>query len=227
VLNSPGNPTGALLSEAEAQKLAREAGRLGLWVVIDLCYERLIYDGVPHNLPRIFGEAMRDRLVLAGSTSKSYAMTGWRCGWLAGPKSVASGANALQSHETSNVSSITQRAAVAALTGSQTCVDDMLAEYKRRRDQVIAWLRAESRIRCAVPQGAFYVFPDITEFLDPRRVRTSMDFADGLLRDEHVVTTAGEAFDAPGFIRLSYATSLERLQEGLTRLLRFARAAAA
>jgi aspartate aminotransferase len=149
VLNSPGNPTGALLSEAEAQKLAREAGRLGLWVVIDLCYERLIYDGVPHNLPRIFGEAMRDRLVLAGSTSKSYAMTGWRCGWLAGPKSVASGANALQSHETSNVSSITQRAAVAALTGSQTCVDDMLAEYKQRRDQVLAWLRAESRI--AVP----------------------------------------------------------------------------
>lgn len=227
VINSPGNPTGALLSEAEAQKLAREAGRLGLWIVIDLCYERLIYDGVAHNLPRICGDAMRDRLVLAGSTSKSYAMTGWRCGWLAGPKAVASGANALQSHETSNVSSITQRAAVAALTGPQTCVDDMLAEYKKRRDQVIAWLRAESRIRCAVPQGAFYVFPDITEFLDPRRVRTSMDFADGLLRDEHVVTTAGEAFDAPGFVRLSYATSLERLQEGITRLLRFARAAAA
>jgi aspartate aminotransferase len=227
VLNSPGNPTGALLSEAEAQRLAREAGRLGLWVVIDLCYERLIYDGVAHNLPRIFGEAMRDRLVLAGSTSKSYAMTGWRCGWLAGPKAVASGANALQSHETSNVSSITQRAAVAALTGPQTCVDDMLAEYKQRRDQVLTWLAAEPRIRCAVPQGAFYVFPDVSDFLDPARVRTSMDFADGLLRDEHVVTTAGEAFDAPGFVRLSYATSLERLQEGITRLLRFARAAAA
>jgi len=227
VLNSPGNPTGALLSEAEAQTLAREAGRLGLWVVIDLCYERLIYDGVAHNLPRIFGEAMRDRLVLAGSTSKSYAMTGWRCGWLAGPKAVASGANALQSHETSNVNSITQRAAVAALTGSQTCVDDMLTEYKQRRDQVLTWLAAEPRIRCAVPQGAFYVFPDISDFLDPARVRTSMDFADGLLRDEHVVTTAGEAFDAPGFIRLSYATSLDRLHEGLTRLLRYARAAAA
>src|SRR6185295_18187250 len=100
--------------------------------VIDLCYERLIYDGVPHNLPRIFGDAMRDRLVLAGSTSKSYAMTGWRCGWLAGPKSIAGAANALQSHETSNVSSITQRAAVAALTGSQDCVTEMLAEYKKR-----------------------------------------------------------------------------------------------
>ncbi|HEX5071440.1 MAG TPA: pyridoxal phosphate-dependent aminotransferase [Vicinamibacterales bacterium] len=227
LLNSPGNPTGALLSEAEAAKLAREAGRLGLWVVIDLCYERLIYDGVPHNLPRIFGDAMRDRLVLAGSMSKSYAMTGWRCGWLAAAKPVASGANALQSHETSNVSSITQRAAVAALTGSQACVDEMLTEYKRRRDQVIAWLAAEPRIRCAVPQGAFYVFPDITDVLHPARLRTSVDFADGLLRDEHVVTTAGEAFDAPGFVRLSYANSLERLHEGVTRLLRFARAAAA
>jgi aspartate aminotransferase len=227
VLNSPGNPTGALLSEAEAQKLAKEADRLGLWVVIDLCYERLIYDGVPHNLPKAFGDVMRERLVLAGSMSKTYAMTGWRCGWIAGPRAVAGAANALQSHETSNVNSITQRAAIAALTGSQDCVAEMLAEYKTRRDRVIGWLAAEPRIRCAVPQGAFYVFPDISEFLAPGKVRTSIEFADGLLRDEHVVTTAGEAFDAPGFVRLSYATSLDRLQEGITRMLKFARAATA
>ncbi len=223
VVNSPGNPTGALLSEAEARTLAREAAHRGLWVVIDLCYDRLIYDGVPHNLPRIFGEVMRDRLVLAGSTSKTYAMTGWRCGWLVGPKVVVQAANALQSHSTSNVNSITQRAAVAALTGPQTCVTDMLAEYRQRRDRVIAWLAAEPRIRCAVPQGAFYVFPDVTDFLSTAGARTSLDFADGLLRDEHVVTTAGEAFDAPGFVRLSYATSLERLHEGVARFLRFAR----
>ncbi len=223
VLNSPGNPTGALLSEAEAGTLAREAARRGLWVIIDLCYEFLIYDGVSHNLPKIFGDEMRDRLVIAGSTSKSYAMTGWRCGWMAGPKAVVGAANALQSHSTSNVSSITQRAAVAALTGSQTCVADMLAEYKRRRDHVLRGLAAEPRIRCAVPQGAFYVFPDISAFLSPNGTRTSLDFADGLLKDEYVVTTAGEAFDAPGFIRLSYAASMERLDEGLMRLLRFAR----
>ena len=223
VLNSPGNPTGALLSEAEARSLAKAVESHGLWVVIDLCYEQLIYDNVPHNLPKIFGDVMRDRLVLAGSMSKSYAMTGWRCGWLAGPKPVASAANALQSHSTSNVNSITQRAAVAALTGPQTCVTDMLAEYKTRRDQVLRWLADEPRIRCAVPQGAFYVFPDISDFLSPNGVRTSLDFADALLRDHHVVTTAGEAFDAPGFVRLSYANSLERLQEGLTRFLQFAR----
>jgi aspartate aminotransferase len=223
VINSPGNPTGALLSEAEARTLAREAARRGLWIVIDLCYDRLIYDGVPHNLPGIFGDSMRDRLLIAGSTSKTYAMTGWRCGWLVGPKPVVQAANALQSHSTSNVNSITQHAAVAALAGPQTCVTDMLAEYKQRRDRVIAWLAAEPRIRCAVPQGAFYVFPDVTDFLSPAGVRTSLDFADGLLRDEHVVTTAGEAFDAPGFIRLSYAASLDRLQEGVVRFLRFAR----
>jgi hypothetical protein len=167
ILNSPGNPTGALLSEAEARILAAEAARRGLWIVIDLCYERLIYDGVPHNLPKIFGDAMRDRLVLAGSTSKAYAMTGWRCGWLAAPKPVASAANALQSHETSNCSSITQHAAVAALTGPQTCVTDMLAEYKNRRDQVINWMAMEPRFTCAVPQGAFYVFPDISSSCRP------------------------------------------------------------
>jgi aspartate aminotransferase len=191
--------------------------------VIDLCYERLIYDGVPHNLPAIMGESLRDRLVLAGSTSKAYAMTGWRCGWMVAPKPVVQAANALQSHSTSNVNSITQRAAVAALTGPQECVGEMLAEYKRRRDQVLAWLGEEPRLRCGVPQGAFYVFPDISDFLSPDRMRTSIDFADGLLRDDHVVTTAGEAFDAPGYLRLSYATSLETLREGITRLIAFAR----
>jgi aspartate aminotransferase len=136
VINSPGNPTGALISEAEARKLAAEAARLGLWVVLDLCYEMLVYDAVPHNLPKIFSDAMRDRFVIAGSASKSYAMTGWRCGWLVAPKPVIGAANALQSHESSNVNSITQKAAVAALTGSQQCVKDMLVEYQQRRDQV-------------------------------------------------------------------------------------------
>jgi aspartate aminotransferase len=178
---------------------------------------------VAHNLPRIFGDVMRDRLVLAGSSSKAYAMTGWRCGWMVAAKPVVQAANALQSHSTSNVSSITQKAAIAALTQSQQCVADMLREYEDRRDQVLQWLADEPRFHCAVPQGAFYVFPDITEFLSPQGLRTSLDFADALLRDEHVVTTAGEAFDAPGFLRLSYATSLDRLREGITRLIRFAR----
>ncbi len=224
VINSPGNPTGALLSEAEARLIAKEAARRGWWIVVDLCYERLIYDQAPHNLPAIFGEHVRDRLILAGSSSKAYAMTGWRLGWAVGPKVFTQAANALQSHSTSNASSIAQDAALAALTGPQQCVTGMLLEYQQRRDQVLAWLGEEPRFRCAVPQGAFYVFPDVSEFLSPDDLRTSADFTDALLAEAHVVTTPGEAFDAPGFMRLSYATSLERLREGITRLIRFARA---
>jgi aspartate aminotransferase len=223
IVNSPGNPTGALLSEAEAGRLAEFAAARDLWVVIDLCYEQLIYGGVPHNLPAIFGRRMRDRLVLAGSASKAYAMTGWRCGWLAAPAAVVKAANALQSHETSNVNSITQKAVIAALTGSQQCVKDMLAEYQRRRDRVLRWLAEEPRLRCAVPQGAFYLFPDVTDFLSPDGIRTSLEFCDRLLAEEYVVTTPGEAFDAPGALRLSYAASLEQLREGVTRLIRFVR----
>jgi aspartate aminotransferase len=223
IINSPGNPTGALLSEADARVIAKEAAANGWWVVIDLCYERLIYNNVPHNLPGIFAEVMRDRLVLAGSTSKAYAMTGWRLGWVIGPKPFAQAANALQSHSTSNASSITQYAALAALTGPQACVTDMLHEYQQRRDQVLEWLKEEPRLRCFVPQGAFYVFPDVSDFLSPNGLRTSLEFSDALLAEEFVVTTPGEAFDTPGFLRLSYATSLERLREGITRLIRFAR----
>lgn len=223
IVNSPSNPTGGLMSESEGRKLAAEASRRGLWVVFDLCYERLIYDHVAHNLPKIFADVMRDRLVLTGSTSKSYAMTGWRCGWLVGPKAVVGAANALQSHSTSNVSSITQKAAVAALTGPQDCVEEMLTEYMARRDQLIAWMAAEPRLHCAVPQGAFYLFPSVADFLRPDGHRTSLEFSDALLAREHVVTTPGEAFDAPGYLRLSYATSLEKLHEGVTRLIRFAR----
>ena len=223
VINSPGNPTGALLSEADAKALATAAANAGIWLVVDLCYERLIYGGRPHNLPKVMGDVARDRLVLCGSTSKAYAMTGWRCGWMAAPKPVVQAANALQSHSTSNVNSITQRAATAALVGPQSCVTDMLNEYEQRRDQVLKWLAEEPRIRCAVPDGAFYVFPNITPFLSSDRVRTSLSFADALLAEKFVVTTAGEAFDAPGYLRLSYANSLDRLREGITRMIQFAR----
>jgi aspartate aminotransferase len=223
VLNSPGNPTGALLSEGEARTLAAELARRDIWVVMDLCYEHLIYDHAPHNIPIIFSDAMRDRFVINGSASKTYAMTGWRCGWTVGPAAVIGAANALQSHETSNVNSITQKAVVAALTGSQQCVKDMLAEYQRRRDQMLLWLAEEPRMRCVTPKGAFYLFPSIAEFLSPDGLRTSAEFADALLAEEHVVVTAGEAFDTPGYVRLSYAASPETLREGAMRLIRFAR----
>ncbi len=221
IINSPGNPTGALIAEGELGAIARAAAARGTWVVVDLCYERLIYEDVPHNLPRVMADEVRDRAVLVGSLSKSYAMTGWRCGWALGPPELIEAVNAVQSQSTSNVSSIAQRAGVAALTGSQICVSEMLDEYRQRRDQLVAWLASESRIKVLSPTGAFYLFPDISELLSPDTIRTSNDFAARLLAKARVGLTAGEAFDAPGFLRISYATSLDRLHEGVERLKAF------
>lgn len=222
VINSPGNPTGALISEQDARALAAAASKHGFWIVVDLCYEKLIYDDVAHNLPKALTETAGDRVVLTGSVSKAYAMTGWRCGWALGPSALVQACNAVQSHSTSNVNSITQLAAVAALTGPQDCVAEMRAEYKQRRDQVIAWLAEEPRLVCPVPPGAFYLFPAVSEFLSPS-LRTSQDVTDRLLAESHVIMTPGEAFDAPGFVRISYATSLDKLRTGVTRLIEFLR----
>ena len=224
VINSPGNPTGALISEADMAEIADEADRRGIWILLDLCYEKLIYDGTAHNLPRILAERMRDRAVLCGSASKAYAMTGWRCGWALAPAALVNACNALQSHSTSNVCSITQKATLAALEGPQACVTDMLGEYRRRRDQLFDWLSVEPRLRLQKPRGAFYLFPDVLEFLSPDGIRTTSDLARALLDRSRVALTPGEAFDAPGFVRISYATSMEQLQRGAERILEFVRA---
>jgi aspartate aminotransferase len=223
VINSPGNPTGALIAEGELARIADEAAARGIWVLLDLCYERLIYDPTPHNLPAVLAARLKDRTVLCGSTSKTYAMTGWRCGWALGPAPLISACNALQSHSTSNVCSITQKASAAALSGPQACVTAMLDEYRRRRDQLCEWLAPEPRLRLRKPEGAFYLFLDVSDFLSPDGLRTTTDLAQALLDDARIAITPGEAFDAPGFIRVSYAASLEELKRGADRLIQFVR----
>jgi aspartate aminotransferase len=221
IINSPCNPTGAVTSEEQLAEIAEAAAPRGIWVVLDLCYEKLIYEDTPHNLPKVLMDRMRDRTILAGSASKAYSMTGWRCGWTIAPPTVVSACNALQSHSTSNVSSISQRAVLAALTGSQAPVTAMLDEYRRRRDGLHGWLTSDPRIECVKPAGAFYLFPRITKLLSPNGIRTSAEFAQALLDDAHVAVTAGEGFEAPGYLRISYATSFERLREGADRFLAF------
>jgi aspartate aminotransferase len=221
IVNSPGNPTGALIAESELKAIAEVAARQNIWVVVDLCYEKLIYDEVAHNLPKVLAETCPEQAVLCGSASKAYAMTGWRCGWQIGPQAVIAASSAIQSHSTSNVTSITQKAAVAALLGSQAPVTAMLDEYRKRRDQLHAWLTVDPRLRCRKPAGAFYMFVDISDVLSTDGFRTSLDFADALLEESRVAVTPGEAFDAPGTIRISYATSMELLKEGSRRLLEF------
>src|SRR6185295_13822425 len=157
----------------------------------------LIYDATPHNLPAVAARTCRDLTVLCGSASKAYAMTGWRCGWAIGPATV-----------------------IAALTGSQAPATAMLDQYRKRRDHLHDWLTADPRVRCRKPAGAFYLFIDVSGALSDH-MPTTTAFAQTLLEEEKVALTQGEAFDAPGFVRISYATSMEALREGSARLLRF------
>lgn len=226
IINSPCNPTGALIAEDELAAIAEVAARQGIWIIVDLCYERLIYDAVAHNLPKVLADRCRDLTVLCGSASKAYAMTGWRCGWALGPAPFIAACSVIQSHSTSNVTSITQKAVLAALTGPQDSVRAMLDEYRKRRDNLYDWLSADPRLRCRKPAGAFYMFVDVSDTLggvEPGGFRTSTDFAEALLSRARVAVTPGEAFDAPGFIRISYATSMENLREGSSRLAEFVR----
>ena len=222
------HPQLALQSDRRADRrgdvaaIAEVAAQRGIWIIVDLCYERLIYEPVPHNLPKVLFDRHRDRTVIAGSASKAYAMTGWRCGWTIAPKELTAAFNVIQGQSTSNITSITQKAALAAMTGAQDAVDAMREEYRDRRDNIHAWLTATPGIRCVKPKGAFYLFPDISGLLSPDGITSSAEFAQALLEKEHVVVTPGEAFDAPGYLRISYATSMEQLREGATRILRFA-----
>ncbi len=222
IINSPANPTGALIEESELARIAEAASTRGVWVVIDLCYEQLIYDKQAHNLVKILFDRMRDRAVIAGSASKSYAMTGLRCGWTIGPPGLIKACNTILSHATSNVSSITQKAALAALSGPQDDVTRMLNEYRVRRDNMHEWLTSHPGIKCVRPKGAFYLFPDISGLFSPSGVNSSAQFAEELLKKEHVALTPGEAFDAQGYVRISYATSPKNLRESADRILRFA-----
>ena len=221
IINSPCNPTGALIAESEMATLADAAAARGIWIILDFTYEKLIYDPVPHNLIKILFERMRDRAVVCSAASKAYAMTGWRCGWAIGPKDVIAQCNVVQGHSTSNINSITQKAAIAALTGPQDGVTMMLNEYRKRRDAVHGWLTADPRFVCVKPGGAFYLFPYVADLLSPTGIRSTSELAEALLKDVAVAITPGEGFDAPGFFRLSYATSIERLREGCDRINAF------
>ena len=221
IINSPCNPTGALVSEDDVTAIADAAAARGIWIIADTTYEKLIYDVASHNVIGILFERMRERTVICSAASKAYAMTGWRCGWAIGPKELIGQCNVIQGHSTSNINSITQKAGIAALTGPQDGVAMMLNEYRKRRDSVHAWLTADPRFVCLKPGGAFYLFPYIADLLSPNGIKSSGEFAEALLKEVAVAVTPGEGFDSPGFFRLSYATSIERLKEGVDRIQSF------
>lgn len=213
ILNSPNNPAGTVLERRCLQEIVQLAQRHRLFVIYDECYEKFIYEGEHVSAVEFDSE----NVIAVNSASKTYAMTGWRLGWSVAPKELTQSMAAIQGHLTSHPTSISQKASLAALTGDQSCVEWMLAEYRRRREFVLSELEKIEGINFAVPQGAFYVFPDVSNFFN-RDVKDSVDLARYLLGKAHVAVVPGAAFGAEGFIRISYATSLEQLREGLKHL---------
>jgi aspartate aminotransferase len=219
MINSPTNPSGAVVERGEFEKIFQMTSSRGIYLLTDECYSHFLYDGSPFSIASM-PDARRTVLV-AGTVSKTYSMTGWRIGYGLTPEHLSGAMNKLQSHSTSNPTSIAQKAAVEALTGPQDSVRTMLAEYKRRRDFVVPRLRQIPGVVCNMPEGAFYAYPNISCALGKNGINSTLDFADRLLKEASVAVVPGEAFGTDRHIRISYATSMTELERGLDRLQKF------
>jgi len=222
VFVSPSNPTGAVYPADEVAEIGRWAAEHGLWVICDEIYEHLVYgDNRFHSMPVLVPELV-DRCVVVNGVAKTYAMTGWRVGWMIGPADVVRAATNLQSHATSNVANVSQAAALAALEGDQSEVAVMRAAFDRRRRRMYELLTAIPGVECVEPQGAFYAFPSFGSVLGrPLRGRTpatTLELAELVLEEARVAFVPGEAFGAPGYARFSYALGEDDLVEGVTRI---------
>jgi aspartate aminotransferase len=221
ILNSPSNPSGRVLPPTDFRRILELTAERGIYVVSDECYLRYVYPPAGVFSAASLPAELRARLCIAGSFSKTYAMTGWRMGYALAPAEWTKAMLKVQGHSTSNANSIAQWAAVEALTGPQESVGTMLAEYTTRRAWLLNELRNISGMKCSEPEGAFYAFPDVRGCLK-KDLKTSGDFAQRLLEEEQTVVTDGAGFGAEGFVRISYATSMEQIQEGVKRIKRFA-----
>jgi aspartate aminotransferase len=229
IIDSPCNPTGGVTPPDEYEKILALCRKHSIWLMGDECYSHFVYEShKPYSIASAAGA--KQNVIIVGSVSKTFAMTGWRIGYTLGPAELIQAVIKLQSQSTSNPTSIAQYAALAAMTGPMDSVPVMLAEYARRRTRIVEGLRAISGVTCEWPGGAFYAFPNVAEHLTGRSAlaKDGTELAKMLLEKAHVAVVPGEAFGAPGYLRLSYATSLDRIEEGLRRLEKFlARAEAA
>ena len=222
VINSPSNPTGVAYMPEELKAIADVAVKKGVFIISDEIYEKLCYDNHPFISVASFSEEIKRQTMVLNGVSKTYSMTGWRIGYAAGPKELIKAMTNIQSQSTSNPTSISQKAAVEAMNGPQEKVEEMRTEFDKRRKVIVHGLNAIKGIRCILPPGAFYVFPNISRLLkkrfDGKVIKTSGDIAEFFLDEAEVAVVPGEAFGCDGHIRLSYATSMENIKEGLKRI---------
>jgi aspartate aminotransferase len=219
ILNTPSNPSGSVVSSGDLERIVKLAHARGIFLLLDECYVYLRYAGTPVS-GGSFVEA-KEHVVVLGSLSKTYAMTGWRAGFALGPKPVIAAMSKLQSQSTSSTAAIVQKAAIAALNGSQACVTEMRADYLKLRDVILRGLQAIPGITCTKPEGAFYVYPNVSSFLGKPGAKNTTELASRLLHEAHVVAVPGEAFGTQEHIRLSYAVAQNDIEEGLDRMKKF------
>lgn len=219
ILNSPSNPAGNVIDGADLERIVRVAHERGIYLILDECYVYLNYESKPVSAGS-FGWA-KEHMVVLGSLSKTYAMTGWRAGYALGPKHVIANLSKLQSQQTSNATSFVQKGAIAALAGSQQCVEEFRAEFKLLRDYMIAALKTIPGVTCTVPAGAFYVYPNVSAYIGKGGTKSATELATKMLHEGRVVTVPGEAFGTPHHVRLSYPVTRESIDEGVKRMREF------
>jgi aspartate aminotransferase len=219
LVNVPSNPTGAVIGDDELRRLGDLVKDRDVFFLWDDTYARLLFGPPPVEALRYLQRTLSDRFIIAGTASKAYAMTGWRIGWAMGPKEVIEACSSLQSHMTSNASSIAQKACLEAVRSDQGPLAQMIAEYQWRAARLREGLLQNGKIRCAAPGGGFYLFPNVSGYL--LRGETTTDLAAALLKEERVAVVPGPAFGCDGHLRVSFATSRERIEEGIARLERF------
>jgi aspartate aminotransferase len=216
ILNTPSNPSGAVMAPADLEAIVRLAHARGVYVLLDECYVYLNFEGTPVSGAQ-FTEC-KEHVVVLGSLSKTYAMTGWRAGYALGPKPIIAAMSKLQSQSTSSATSFVQQASIVAVSASQECVAEMMADYIKLRDRVLAGFETIPGITCTVPQGAFYVYPNVSAFFGKGGITSAADVAARLLSEAHVVCVPGEPFGTTDHIRLSYAVSADVIDEGIARM---------
>jgi aspartate aminotransferase len=223
ILCTPSNPTGAAYDEASLRALASVVRRTGIWVILDEIYGQIVYDGFVQRSLLTLAPDLKDRIIIVDGASKTYAMTGWRIGWMLGPRAVADACETLQSQATSNPTTLAQYATLAALAGPREALEAMVAEFAARRGLMVNGLNGIPGIRCRMPEGAFYAFPSVAGLVGKRtpegaRLESDVDVTGYLLDAARVAVVPGTAFGAPGYVRLSYAASQAQIRDGITRI---------
>lgn len=224
ILNSPNNPTGSVYEPEELKKIAQLLLKYNIYCICDEIYEKLIYDNVKHLSIASLSDEIKERIITINGVSKSYAMTGWRIGYAAGPEEIIKGMSKIQGHSTSNPNSIAQKASVEALNGKQDTIEEMRKAFDERRKYMVKRLNGIEGISCLIPAGAFYAFPNVGKILERgieyngKKINNSFDLSNFILKEAEVALIPGSAFEAEGYLRLSYTASMEDIKEGLNRI---------